>query len=383
MLDPLQAGSIQGRIGVVFAQEAEESRLLVELIGDVHRLDHGAHDLGRIILEGDDSFGAGAHADPAAAAPGEVRLGRALYVLIDGAEGAFFCTSLALGAPLKSEVREGHVAPTGMDRLSPGRDLYGLDGLESGAASIFPGVLGIQGGPNTTGRIDPCPSALVGEADEVGIGEVVLEEGQIRALPIGQVQDLGVLQVSQLLHRLLGVFQLDPLLILHHYGLGVHVLPDQLAIGGSGDHPCGQHDQVGLQLDVSAQEGVLGLHLEGPAAIPDAGDFGFGEEYPRVLLGFLVEGFVLTGASDVLVKDVSLGVGAHLTDHEGLFDGDPAAHAGAVGQVVLVSGSGALDKGDPPRSLPVAGTDDLPLGQHLLHLDVGDDVGAGSVSQMA
>ena len=59
-----------------------------------------------------------------------------------------------------------------------------------GAHGVFARVRFVHGRAHGAGGVDAGAARLVGEADEVRIGEAVLEHRQVGSLAVGQVQDL-------------------------------------------------------------------------------------------------------------------------------------------------------------------------------------------------
>ena len=115
----MRAGHIQRRVGIVFTDQAQdaERRFRVVVFGrHAHGLDHGADAVDVVVGKTDDPLGTGPHAGAAAAAARRVGFGRALFIVVQGAEGTFFRAALALGAALEEEVRKGHIAGARMHR---------------------------------------------------------------------------------------------------------------------------------------------------------------------------------------------------------------------------------------------------------------------------
>ena len=93
---------------------------------------------------------------------------------------------------------------------------------------------------------------------------------------------------------------------------------------------------------------------------------------------FLAEMLVFAGGTQIDVKDVNLGIRILRTDVGDMLEGRHAADVRAVLEVVLVTGTGTLDKGKRGGLLVVPGPEDLALGRAVvrgqaLHHHVGDD----------
>ena len=143
----------------------------------------------RVVLERDHAHRAGAHAGAATAAAALVEHRVALFVLVDGAERAFHRAALALGAAFETDDGEGQVARARMRGAAERGVLDRLDRLQRGAGGIFHRLHHVHRTAHRAGGVDAGAARFVGEADEVRIGEAVLQLRQIRALAVGQVED--------------------------------------------------------------------------------------------------------------------------------------------------------------------------------------------------
>ena len=151
--------------------KAEDPRLLVELLGHLHRLDHAGHGVDRVLGEVDDPLGAGAHADAAAAAAQRVELRRALLVLVERAEGTLLGAALALGAALQEEVGHRDVAGARVHRLAADRPRRCTASPSSPRPSRPRRRGRLHRSAQRAGGVDARAPGLVGEADEVRVGE--------------------------------------------------------------------------------------------------------------------------------------------------------------------------------------------------------------------
>ena len=126
------------------------------------------------------------------------------------------------------------------------------------------------------------------------------------------------------------------------------------------DHAGGQNHQIGLEDHVFAQQGVVGVDPQ-LAAVTEThfGDLRLGEHDAGITLYLLIEELRLPRGADVLVEDHGRGVGVAVPHIQGLLQGGRAAEVGAVGQMVRVPGTGALDEGDRFGGFAVGGPDDL------------------------
>ena len=173
VLAPLQPRQVHRRIRVVFAHQRQHARLLFVLFGNLDGLDHGGDHVHRVVLEGDDALRAGSHADAAAPAAIQVGFGRPLGVFVECAERALLGAALALRAALQEERRIREVAPARMHGPSMGRQVDALDGFQRRAHGVLARMGGIHGGARGARRVDSGAARLVGEADEVRVGEAV------------------------------------------------------------------------------------------------------------------------------------------------------------------------------------------------------------------
>ena len=335
VLEPHHAGHLDRRQGVVLAHEGQHPRLLLEFIGDVNRLDHLRNHVDAVVLERDDALRAGSEADPAAAAAQRIQQRRALLILVERAERTFLGAPLALRAFLQIEFRIAQIAGARMHGRSPGNRLDRLDRLESRTGAVIRARSQVHRRPDGARGIDAGAPRFVREADEVRIGEAVLQRGQIGTLAIGEVQDLR----SGLggFGLLLAVRCLSRRFALRGLRLGALGGGDVVDLRGR-HHSGGQHDQVGLQLDVLTQQRLLDFDADLAVGIRrHTGDLALGQHDACVLLNVGVEALVLGRRPDVLVDHVDLGVRVLLADVHRLLQGNTAAHSGAIRQMVLVA----------------------------------------------
>ena len=359
VLHAVQARHVQRRVGVVLAHEHEHARLLLVLLGHLDGLDHRGDDVHRVVLERDDALGAGAHADAAPAAAVRVRLGRALLVLVERAERALLRAALALRAALQEEARGTTCRPPAGARPGPraASSTHWMAFRAAPAASSWACAASI-GRAHGAGRVDAGAPGLVREADEVRVGEAVLEGRQVRSLAVGQVQDLGAFVVSEFLDLLLG---LGPLGL----GLGPRaVSPWRPRARGWprrrpswGPCPVASTTRSTCDLDRSRRAACPSTVT---ASLPPGGLSD--RRSPRPWSGSSADGpgprvepLVLPRRAHVLVDDEDLGVGVLLVDVVGMLQRRHAAHRGAVGQVVLVARARALDEQHALDRLAVRG----------------------------
>ena len=153
--------------------------------------------------------------------------------------------------------------------------------------------------PHGAGGVDAGAAGLVGEADEVRVGEPELGRGEARALEVHEVQHVGV--------------------------------------GGRRHHAGGQHDEIDREADVVAEQRLAEAHQQ--AAVAGGArcrDPALGEVDAGLLRHPPVERLVEAGGDDVLVDDV--GPGAGLGGVEGVLERRHVEHVGAEGEVVVGMG---------------------------------------------
>src|SRR5512143_1581832 len=148
------AGHVERRVGVVFAGEHQDTRLLGELIRNIDRLELLADGFHRVVLEGDDAYRAGAHAGTATAAAGLVVLRKALLVFVDGAERTLHGTAFALGTAFTAEAREGEVTGARMGGATLRGVFARLDRFQCGAGGIFHGLRHVHRTAYRAGAVD-------------------------------------------------------------------------------------------------------------------------------------------------------------------------------------------------------------------------------------
>ncbi len=169
--------------------------------------------------------------------------------------------------------------------------LDGLDRLQRGAGGVFGGLQHVHRPAHRAGGIDAGAARLVREADEVRVGEAILELRHVRTLAVGQFEDRGSFERGALL---LGF-------CITAFGLGVDFRPGVEIDTGVRHQTGGQHDQIGIGGGVFVEDQVLEVDLAG---IP-AGDFAglaLGEDH-ALLLGAAVEVLAHARHAQVLVHD--------------------------------------------------------------------------------
>src|SRR5512143_4231033 len=163
-LCPADSRRVERRVGVVLAHEAgDPERVLV--IGDIDGLEHGAHDVDAVVLEGHDALGAGAHTGTAAAAAVDLVERNALLILVNGTEGALFRAALAGRTLDEHRVGARDVPSPQVDRNAARNMVYGLDGLECRSGSVFLRFRHVHGLVHASRCVDSGPSRLVLKTD--------------------------------------------------------------------------------------------------------------------------------------------------------------------------------------------------------------------------
>jgi hypothetical protein len=197
----------------------------------------------------------------------------ALFVLVDGAEGAFDGAALALGAAFEAGGGEGQVARTRVRGAAQGGILDRLDGLQRGAGGVVGGLQHVHRAAHRTGGVDAGAARLVGEADEVRVGEAVLELRHVRALAVVQFEHRTVMHHDALR---LGRFVTT-------LGGGDHRVPGFEVDAGVRHLAGGQHHQVGgdgvLFVEDQVLEGDRATHFR-PLAARDLAGLALGEDHP-------------------------------------------------------------------------------------------------------
>jgi hypothetical protein len=181
--------------------------------------------------------------------------GEALLVLVDGAEGAFDGAALALGAAFEAGGGEGQVARTRVRGAAQGGILDRLDGLQRGAGGVVGGLQHVHRAAHRTGGVDAGAARLVGEADEVRIGEAVLELRHVRALAVVQFEHRTVMHHDALC---LGRFVTT-------LGRGDHRVPGFEVDAGVRHLAGGQHHEVGGDGVLFVEDQVLEGHRTAPS----------------------------------------------------------------------------------------------------------------------
>ena len=91
--------------------------------------------------------------------------------------------------PSRRARRERKVARARMRGAAERGVLDRLDRLQRGAGGVFGGLQHVHRPAHRAGGVDAGAARLVGEADEVRVGEAVLELRHVRALAVVQVED--------------------------------------------------------------------------------------------------------------------------------------------------------------------------------------------------
>ena len=203
--------------------------------------------------------------------------------------------------------------------------LDGLDRFQRGAGGVFLGLQHVHRSARRAGGVDAGAPRFVGEADEVRVGEAILELRHVRTLAVFQVQ-----------HR-------APL---HLDGLG---LGSFVAAVGECDHrrpvveidagvrhlAGGQHHQVGIDRGVLVEDQVPEVHLARTAA-GDLVDLAFGED-DALGLGAAVEVLAHARHAQVRVHDNGIDLRVGILEVHCLLDAGGAAVARAVFQVLTAA----------------------------------------------
>ncbi len=159
-----------------------------------------------------------------------------------------------------------------MHSYTPVGGLDALNRLQGRAGRVVNGLLHRLRLAHAAAGVHTCAPGLVGETDEVGVGvavkQIQIQEG--RTLTVGQV--------------------------------------DGGRVGGGRHHACGQNHHVHVQLQVLAEQSVLGSHFQTGAAFLNLGHSGFGHEHAVALLHPLVEQLGVAGGADMLIEDIGLAV---------------------------------------------------------------------------
>ncbi len=274
------------------------------------------------------------------------------------------------------------VAGARVDGLAAGRGDDALHRLHRRTGAILFRLAGVHRGVNGAGGVDPGASRLIGEADEVGVGEAVAQRRQVRPLAVVEVEDLGALVAGVLGRDLAGLLALDLALAGLRALDGVGVDADRLAVGGVRDQTDGEHDEIGVKNRAFAQQRVAQRHLE-MAVAAHRGHLATGEERAGLLLDREVEALELPRRPHVAVDDGGLDIGVGAVDGRDLPQRGRATVGGAVGQVLGIAGTGALDEHDALRHGAVRGALEPAAGEHGVELGRGDHVGRGAVTEMA
>ena len=119
-------------------------------------------------------------------------------------------------------------------------------------------------------------------------------------------------------------------------------------------------------MDLFPGDGIFGNHGDvlGGRIFTDLGHFALDQDDILIFFDLVVELFIpVAGRADVDVEDIDLGIRILLANIGGLLQGGHAADVGAVGQVVFITGAGALDKGDAFGRLVVGRAQDFALGR--------------------
>ena len=182
--------------------------------------------------------------------------------------------------------------------------------------------------------------------------------------------------------RLQGRVHLRTFFALLNHGSGIANLPDSFAVRRTWNHTGSQNHQVGLDLNIISDKGVLHIHQKVIAVrFSNRGHVTLCEHYPYIFLRPAIEVLVLPRRTDILIEYVDFHLAVEFSCQQRLLQRHPAADHRTVGQVLLIPGAGALNKSDTLGRLVVGRAVDLAQRQQLLHLNIGDNIRA-AVSEM-
>ena len=136
----------------------------------------------------------------------------------------------------------------------------------------------------------------------MGVREAILESRQVRSLAVLEVEDFGAFVFLELFGaRRRGLTNLRAFAVL---GLVTRVMQvaDELAVGRLGNHAHRQHHQIGLDLDVVAEEAVGEVDVE-PAVGLDTNHVASGHHHAGAFLNTDEEVFHVPRRTDVTVDD--------------------------------------------------------------------------------
>ncbi len=159
-----------------------------------------------------------------------------------------------------------------------------------------------------------------------------------------------------------------------------------VAVDGARLHSGGQHHEIiGLGVDLAFDRSFAMKDRTAVFADPDVRRLRLDERHLRVRPNPIVERLELIVGADINVIDVYFRVGVLLAQIGRMLERSETADARAIGQMVEIARSGALDQRDLFRRLAVRRTQDLAvrravMGREPLHLDIGDDVAAQAVA---
>ena len=354
IVDTCHARHVKRRVGVVLAGQHQDAWLLFVLVGHLDRLDLAADGIAGVVLEGNHADRTGAHAGAATAAALFVEHREAFFILVDGAEGALHRAALALGAAFEARGGEGQVTRTRMRGAADGGILDGLDCLQRGAGGVVGGLQDVHRASDRTRGIDAGAARFVGEADEVRVGEAMLELRNVRALAVVELEHRGSA------HRV----ALELGLFVAAFGRGDDRVPGFEIDAGIGHLTRRQYHEVGGNGAFLVEDQILERHIATIAA-GDLARLALGEDHAAFLCA-AVEVFAHARHAQILVHDHGVDLGVLVLEVGRLLDAGAAAVSGAVGQVraSLVALTGALDEDHRFDFLAVGALDRATLGGH-------------------
>ena len=347
----VHAGHVERRVGVVLAGQDQDARLLGELVRYIDGLDLGADGVDRVVLERNHPHRAGAHTGAATAATRFVEQREALFVFVDGAERAFHGAAFALGTAFQTHGGERQVAGARVGRLAETGVFHRLNRFHCGAGGIFLRLHDVHRATHRAGGVDAGTAGFIREADEVRVGEAMLELRHVRALTIGQVEDgLGRNGGHHFLRRFAfnSGFSLDRG---RYRGIDIDA--------GYRHHAGGQHHQIGLRFGIFVQDQILELDRAGVAIGNNLGNHTLGED-DAAILRRAVEVFAIAGRAQIGEQHHGIDVRIAVLEVGRLLDAGVAAEAGAVLQVLAgrITLAGALHEHHGLDRLAVARTAD-------------------------
>ncbi len=205
-----------------------------------------------------------------------------------------------------------------------------LDRLQRSAGGVLARLRDVHRTAHRAGGVDAGAAGLIREADEVRVGEALLQLRHVLALTVGQVED------GNRLHFNCGFF-------FRSCGQGVDVDAGVRHLAG------GQHDEVDVhhrRIGV-AQNQVVEFHRAGVACGHHFGHLALGED-DAFFLRAAVEILAVAGRAQVGVNDGGVDRRIGVLEVHRLLDAGVAAESRAVGQMLAggVALTGTLHKHD-------------------------------------